>query len=191
MLQIGIYVITHVLTGRFYIGSTGNYPQRKSQHLTLLNSNSHNAAKLQEAFNSDPDLTWFFWPTTDRLTAAQSEMERLSAHWGEPLLCNTFLSSKHGLREKSPELRRHLATLATGRLHSKETKEQMSLRRRGRPKSPEWSAKIAAASAKAIIIDGISYPSMTSAARELDLQIGCVAARIKSNSSRFTNWQLV
>lgn len=46
-----IYKITNILDGKFYIGSTSNYKQRKSQHFTELRSNKHANPRLQNAFN--------------------------------------------------------------------------------------------------------------------------------------------
>lgn len=46
-----IYKITNILDGKFYIGSTANFKQRKSQHFTELRCNRHGNPRLQNAFN--------------------------------------------------------------------------------------------------------------------------------------------
>jgi hypothetical protein len=48
------------LDKRYYIGSTVNYPRRKSSHLNKLKNNKHANTQLQEAFNSHPENTIHF-----------------------------------------------------------------------------------------------------------------------------------
>lgn len=51
----GIYRITDVVTGRFYIGSSKNIDKRLSEHKNLLKSKKHYNLKMQGTYNKRPD----------------------------------------------------------------------------------------------------------------------------------------
>ena len=51
MNKSGIYKITNIITGYFYIGSTNNFNRRKLNHLHLLRNNKHHSIYLQNSFN--------------------------------------------------------------------------------------------------------------------------------------------
>jgi len=46
----GIYQIRNTISGRRYVGSTVDFIQRKSQHLTQLRNNIHCNEQLQHTF---------------------------------------------------------------------------------------------------------------------------------------------
>ncbi len=45
-----IYKITNLVNGKFYIGSTVNFPRRRATHFSLLRTKKHNNPYLQQAF---------------------------------------------------------------------------------------------------------------------------------------------
>lgn len=47
----GIYKITNLINGKFYIGSSVNIYNRFHRHLSMLNRNCHNNQKLQNSWN--------------------------------------------------------------------------------------------------------------------------------------------
>lgn len=47
----GVYKITNIINGKFYIGSSKNIRYRISRHLRLLQKNQHFSAHLQNAWN--------------------------------------------------------------------------------------------------------------------------------------------
>ncbi len=46
-----VYQITNLINGKFYIGSTINYRDRRTRHFYELRHNKHGNARLQHAFN--------------------------------------------------------------------------------------------------------------------------------------------
>lgn len=51
MSKCGVYIIMHVRTGRFYVGSAKNITTRKYRHLQELSSGYHHNQYLQEAWD--------------------------------------------------------------------------------------------------------------------------------------------
>ena len=60
MIQSGIYKITNLINGKFYIGSSYNYYNRKREHLSKLRRNTHTNSKLQNAFNKYKEYAFYF-----------------------------------------------------------------------------------------------------------------------------------
>src|SRR6266581_8950197 len=56
----GIYRITCIVTGKFYIGSAINLCKRKNIHLHALRRNTHENPKLQNAWNKYGEPTFTF-----------------------------------------------------------------------------------------------------------------------------------
>lgn len=54
-----IYIITSLVSDRFYIGATGNHWARKGAHFRDLESGTHHCRKLQGIFNESPDTIYF------------------------------------------------------------------------------------------------------------------------------------
>jgi group I intron endonuclease len=50
-MQSGIYKITNIINGKFYIGSSVNLNHRKWRHFNLLDNNKHVNKKLQNSYN--------------------------------------------------------------------------------------------------------------------------------------------
>lgn len=58
----GIYAITHVESGKMYIGSAVNIHRRRSVHFANLRAGSHHSAKLQHAWNKYGEMCFEFKP---------------------------------------------------------------------------------------------------------------------------------
>jgi len=58
MLNCGIYKITDVSTGKFYIGSSNDLKNRKSLHFFQLRNKKHKNIKLQRIFNKGRELNF-------------------------------------------------------------------------------------------------------------------------------------
>ena len=50
-MNSGIYKITNIITGDFYIGSTKHFNKREWQHFNMLNKGNHKNSHLQCSYN--------------------------------------------------------------------------------------------------------------------------------------------
>lgn len=59
-MACGIYKITNVINGKFYIGSSGNLKNRCSIHFAHLRRNSHSNKHLQNSYNKYGENNFIF-----------------------------------------------------------------------------------------------------------------------------------
>lgn len=189
--MIGIYCITHMKSGHFYIGSTGNFKQRKYNHTTHLNRNVHCCKKLQELFNDDSALNFTFFPSTSREVAYAAEGDLLELYKNDPRLCNTTKLCNGGLVKHTEASLRLMAEKKFGKTHTVETLNVMSLTRKGKKKSKEWSHKIAESRHKSLKVNEVIYQSLTEAAAALNLSVQTVANRCHNTGVKFKDWLFV
>lgn len=205
MSGIGVYFIRHA-SGLFYIGSTGNISMRKSGHKHDLMRGRHKNAKLQQAFLTNPNIIFEFYPTTTREEAYALEDEWIRNSWGNPLLANLvpYARLQPGMAPQevidrlravnrgkvvSKETRNKISTANKGMVRQDSTKVLMSSQRRGVSKSPDWSDKIAEAKRIKVVVDGVEYPSATA----VTLVYGCSIPTVmnRCRSEKFPNWKIV
>jgi group I intron endonuclease len=106
------YKATNTLNGKFYIGSTRDFEARKKGHM----SSRHNYP-FQNALRNNPDT--FEWEVVEDAS-------------DEPILEQALLDMWYGT-EMCYNLNKYACGGCSG--HSDETKQKMSLRRKGRPLS--------------------------------------------------------
>jgi group I intron endonuclease len=56
----GIYKITNIISGKYYIGSSNNLSARKGSHLSLLRRGKHSNKHLQASFNKNKEESFAF-----------------------------------------------------------------------------------------------------------------------------------
>jgi len=88
MCTIGAYRITHVLSGVFYIGSSGNIDSRYRQHRSELKRGNHPSSLLKIVYRYGDILELEIFPTIDRDSAYRKEQEILNYHYHD-LKCAT------------------------------------------------------------------------------------------------------
>src|SRR6266581_4074152 len=180
----GIYRITCIVTGKFYIGSAINLCKRKNIHLHALRRNTHENPKLQNAWNKYGEPTFTFEVLELVLPMSLTAREQ---YWFEKLKpfdnkgfniareAGSQLGLRHSPKTKgkirqanlgkrlSEDHKRKLAEANKGKKHSSESIEKYRLARLGHPVSAETRAKISAAytaQMKTIIVtspDGAEY----------------------------------
>lgn len=195
--ECGAYVITHMESGKRYIGSTSDLRARKTVHMAYLNTGTHVNQALQEAFNSDPDLEFRFYPTETREEAYDIEQLLLDRNHGKPDCLNIasnarlpWLGRKHTEETKakmsetasqrpdlSDEEKQRLRILRVGIPHSDEVRSRMSESHKGKP-SP---------AARPVMVNGVLYRSGLEAARML----GMPASTVKKKLNDPTNQEFV
>lgn len=93
----GIYAITHLATGRAYVGSASNISKRWHRHRRELGAGGHCNAHLQAAWNryGADAFTWSVLEFTSDLTAREQHwIDKLDAYEQGFNLCPTARSSR-------------------------------------------------------------------------------------------------
>ena len=83
-MNIGVYKITNLSSGRFYIGSAQNIYKRKQRHFKTLRSNSHHNIFLQRVFNKygEDDFKVQYMKTGTLEEARELEQKLLDKYHG-------------------------------------------------------------------------------------------------------------
>ena len=162
-----VYRLTHVPSGYFYIGSAGDFTDRRMVHEYTLRKGKHMSSKLQELYDANPDPANFKWDVIlahPRSLAHDMEQKFLKEAWENPLLLNKSLSVKGNSAPISEELREKRRAVAK------------QLWAEGRIRDPKVSG-----ASKKVSVDGVIYDSVMDASRKLDLATHHIYRRVKSD----------
>lgn len=147
----GIYAITCTVTGKAYIGSAVNIPQRWAVHKHLLGQGKHHSPHLQRAWDKYGAQAFVFSilevieSDNDLVTAEQKWMDAYQSYddrYGYNI-CRTAGSTLG--REMSDKAKAALLAANLGRPLSAEHRAKMSARRLGKPLSEKTKARVSAA----------------------------------------------
>lgn len=160
----GIYMITNMINGKRYIGSSYNLSKRKSTHLWALRKGVHVNRHLQSAFDKHGEKVFLFTvlercATADLILREQWYLDNFKPEYNVALFAGSptkGLKTPHSLETKariSASLRGHATSAETREKISQnngsrnpEVREKISLANKGRKLSPEAVEKIRAAS---------------------------------------------
>ena len=195
----GAYTITHRPTGRFYVGSTGNLQARILSHKSNLRRAVHNNQKLQEVVTSIDDLV-IVVDITDTLESARDKEQRLlDTHLGDPNCCNVGTGARSLWVEGTvpEELRAQTGarskgnSYAKGHVVSEEARDAVRRANTGLKRSDEVKARMSAANTnvRAVVVNGVEYPSIRKMAIALGLHPDTARSRILSTNPEFCNWR--
>lgn len=95
-MTIGCYVLTDRLSGKFYVGSSGNVRKRIIQHISDLKRNNHHCPGLQAIWNKNGRLSETIFPATTREEAYDLEQDMIDRYSNTPELLNIVLQAKGG-----------------------------------------------------------------------------------------------
>lgn len=114
-MKSGIYKITNKTTNRFYIGSAINFDRRKLEHFRKLRNDIHENIHLQRLYNKygEDDFEIELILECEKQILLQQEQIFINNLNPEINICKTAGSS-------------------LGRFHSKESREKMSVNRKGK-----------------------------------------------------------
>lgn len=149
----GVYTITHVDSGKVYVGSSKCIIKRKSRHLTLLKNNQHWNHYLQSAYNKHGAESFVFktvmaGPPEDRIFHEQRLMDQYQSYnrtLGYNLSCmvDEVVEMSDETREKMRQVKPGDGKWNIGRRHSEESKKKMSESQMGR-QSPNKGKSLSA-----------------------------------------------
>ena len=176
----GIYAITHE-DGGTYVGSTEDLYHRKNQHRHLLREGKHPNAPLQEAYNSNPNISFEYSLTNgDVARARQLEQELLDKHHGSNAMFNVAsdaVASGKGMVRSEETIRKNREAHAGKKL----TAEHRYRISNGLMKSD-------AKHTRPVVIEGSTYESIEEASRNIGMPKSTIRNRIM-NESNFNNWK--
>ena len=144
----GIYLISDIKSGKFYIGSSINVRRRITQHIYSFSKNKHSNPIMQAIWNVDPDRFNFLClenlEGADKETILKAEQRHLDqSHVGENPLCMNILlvANSHLGVKRRPESVEKLRQIHLGKKLSDEHKQKLRMAKLGKKQSPEFIAK--------------------------------------------------
>ena len=144
----GVYLISDIKSGKFYIGSSINVRRRITQHIYSFSKNKHSNPIMQAIWNVDPDRFNFLClenlEGADKETILKAEQRHLDqSHVGENPLCMNILlvANSHLGVKRRPESVEKLRKAHIGRKTSDETKAKQRAAKLGVKQTPDHIAK--------------------------------------------------
>lgn len=170
----GIYMITCLATGRFYIGSAKNFRKRVWVHKSRLNHGKHHNAYLQAAWlRYGPSRFAFYLLEAVQDAATLIEREQ---HWMDAMqACQSGFNF-------APR-----AGSTLGRVFSLESRQKMSAKKKGIPLSPEHRAALSKAR-KGRTVSEETRKRMSEWQKGRSPSATCRAAVAESNRRRSKSW---
>lgn len=197
-MSIGMYILTHIPTGMFYIGSSQNIERRLAQHRQKLNLQVHPNHRFQKVFQKWDDVKVETFLTETVQEARDKETELLKVHVGSDLCFNYNTDANNPAANviKYRSTVRNTGYNSVDRVYPpKKTKEEISKiakeRRAKFPLSAAARERISQARSRLISIEGTEYPNARVASESLGLAEGTIYRRITSKSTRFKDWHYV
>lgn len=174
----GVYVVHHLETEKFYVGSTTNLYNRSKMHESSLRLGKHKNTNLQEAYNSSSEVIISCVPTTTIEEARKIEQDIIDDHRETGVLFNISIDVDAPRR---------------GLECSEEHAEKLRLANTGKARSPEVLRRMQENHplTVSISINGQIYPSIGAAVRDLGLTYDAVKWRIDSHAEKYRGWSRV
>lgn len=201
MVKIATYIITHVDSGKFYVGSTSNLNGRINQHKFLLKNNKHFNKNLQLMYNESNEINITIEAARTREDAYILEQKIIDENKDSNLLLNISLDARVSkiiftdeIRKRyseiqknifTEEIRQRLIKTNTGLKRTEEFKQNLSLARRGE-NNPMFGT--ISPTAKEIIIDDVKYKTQKEACIKLTISPATLSRRLHSDDPKFEKY---
>lgn len=193
----GLYVITHLPSGKFYIGSSHDTFGRVSYHKWALRNDKSPCTKFQLVYNTHPGddtLHVLVHPCKDREAAYAMEQEWVDRHWGSPNCMNTCRNVRNSISEQlhSKEVIERRSATMKARGATAEYKKAMGERAKKRWDEAGARDSIKGAGnpfAKKVSVDGVVYGSVKDAVKAIGISEKTI--RKRANLESFLNYSWV
>src|SRR5690606_32811755 len=138
------YTITHVKTGKVYVGSTKDICRRISKHKSALRLGNHKNYNLQQFYTDSPEIKIKIWITKDVEKAREIEQEILNTFHDRNMLFNIAIDAYAASRgRKMQESSKELLRAATKKQWAiPENRERVRQEAFDRWKNPEIRKKL-------------------------------------------------
>lgn len=133
----GIYKITNILDGKYYVGSTLDHKSRWGRHRQTLNNRTHKNTKLQHA--------WNFWGETSFIFEMVEQMDDTSTRADVRTREDVYLA----ICKEHPDTNYNLNFRSDGGDISEEARQKI----KNTPRSAEWRRKIGEANRRRKVTD--------------------------------------
>ena len=135
---VGAYILTHLPTGTFYIGSSSCLRNRIYTHKTELKRRVHQNKKLSEVYTGWDEFSVELHITNDLAEAREKEQTLLNDRYGDPLCCNVSDDVKNTFKNAVDRKERALAacrgnTWRRGIKHTQEAIAKQIAAQTGKP----------------------------------------------------------
>lgn len=101
----GVYKITNLVTGMFYVGSAKCFQVRASQHLTKLRQNKHSNKHLQHAFNKH-GKDEFLFEVVEVVIGDKGERFVVEQQWIDQFIKNGVWDQTYNFKKKAEQKER-------------------------------------------------------------------------------------
>lgn len=168
----GCYIINHIPSGRFYVGSAIDISSRYFVHMSNLRQGVHKNKYLQQLFDEDNNFEIEWVVTNDREEAFEIEQSELDRYIGHRDCLNVLNDAKRSWKVGTmpSELRRATAsrnktthagqTYRLGMTHTDETKLKMSVAQRSRDPSTFRRGYTVSEETRAKMVEANSRPRL-------------------------------
>lgn len=126
-MNLGIYIIKNILTGKYYVGSSTDINRRLRDHKNCLKKNKHHSIKLQRAWNKYGSASFIFESIQ---YCNREDLKSNEQYW-----IDHFDSYKKGYNCTL------IAGSQLGRIWTEESKQKLSNSRKGQRNSQETEFK--------------------------------------------------
>lgn len=201
----GAYVIDIEVSGKLYVGSSGELAHRVSTNLNKLKHNKHHNEELQTAYNNNPDATVWVRVTDTVEQAQQLEQELVDKFLPTGNLTNRAIEDVTRPRlgmSMSEEHKKKIIDVNRGRNVSEETRLKLRDALLNKPKSEEHVQNLTTAQRKRFATEegkaahaltrekikkpvecaGVIYPSRNEAAKALGVTAQAITYRCNSDN---------
>lgn len=192
----GCYILNHIPSGTFYIGSTSNLLLRERNLLASLNNHNNHNPRLQELYWESTNVVFEYVVTADREEAYDLEQAELDKWLGHSRCLNVNNDARSvWAKGTMPE---HRARSLTGRnteIHSDKkyrlghhNSTEQRMRQSDSIKASWANRERLKAVPRPVSVEGVRYNHAGEAAAALGYSRRTIVVRARTDDERYTNW---